>query len=187
MATVLRVLLDDLGNPNILPGATSVSNIATAGLRSGDYANTRNSIDSIINNPSRSSQATNVAPGILSITGLFDNGQAQMIMRGLSQKKGADVMTAPSILAKSGESATIEVIREFIYPTEYEPPELPQSVGTTGTTSMMEAEVEVPRKFSLLRQQRLLDLKHATPVLLSRLSQRLVKTTTRSTCDLPLN
>jgi general secretion pathway protein D len=128
--------IGDLGNPNILPaGSTSASNIATAGLRSGDYANTRNSIDSIINNPSRSSQATNVAPGILSITGLFDNGQAQMIMRGLSQKKGADVMTAPSILAKSGESATIEVIREFIYPTEYEPPELPQSVGTTSQTA----------------------------------------------------
>jgi len=127
--------ISDLGNPNLLPGATSVSNISTAGLRSGDYANTRNSIDSVINNPSRSNQATNVAPGILSITGLFDNGQAQMIMRGLSQKKGTDVMTAPSILAKSGESATIEVIREFIYPTEYEPPELPQSVGTTGTSS----------------------------------------------------
>lgn len=127
--------VNDLGTPNLLEGATSVSNIATAGLRSGDYANTRNSIDSIINNPSRSSQATNVAPGILSITGLFDNGQAQMIMRGLSQKKGADVMTAPSILAKSGESATIEVIREFIYPTEYEPPELPQSVGTTSSSS----------------------------------------------------
>ena len=127
---------NDLGNPNLLPdGATSVSNIATAGLRSGDYANTRNSIDSIINNPSRSSQATNVAPGILSITGLFDQNAAQMIMRGLSQKKGADVMTAPSILAKSGESATIEVIREFIYPTEYEPPELPQSVGTTSSSS----------------------------------------------------
>ena len=44
-------------------------------------------------------------------------------------------MTAPSILAKSGESATIEVIREFIYPTEYEPPELPQSVGTTSSNS----------------------------------------------------
>ena len=121
--------IGDLGTPNLLQGATSVSNIATAGLRSGDYANTRNSIDSVINNPSRSSQATNVAPGILSITGLFDNGEAQMIMRGLSQKKGVDVMTAPSILAKSGESATIEVIREFIYPTEYEPPELPQRIG----------------------------------------------------------
>ena len=128
--------VSDVGNPSLLPeGATSVTNIATAGLRSGDYANTRNSIDSIINNPTRSNQATNVAPGILSITGLFNNSSAQMIMRGLAQKKGTDVMTAPSILAKSGESATIEVIREFIYPTEYEPPELPQSVGTTSTSS----------------------------------------------------
>jgi general secretion pathway protein D len=55
-----------------------------------------------------------------------------MIMRGLAQKKGADVMTAPSIVSRSGERATIEIIREFIYPTEYEPPELPQQVGVGG-------------------------------------------------------
>jgi len=50
-------------------------------------------------------------------------------MRGLSQKKGADIMTAPSVVALPGQSATIEIIREFIYPTEYEPPELPNQVG----------------------------------------------------------
>ena len=55
-----------------------------------------------------------------------------MIMRGLSQKKGTDVMTAPSVMARPGDKATIEIIREFIYPTEYEPPELPNSVGATG-------------------------------------------------------
>ena len=52
-----------------------------------------------------------------------------MIMRGLSQKKGADIMTAPSVVARPGQNATIEIIREFIYPTEYEPPELPNQVG----------------------------------------------------------
>jgi general secretion pathway protein D len=121
------------GNNISTTGVSTASNIATAGLRSGDYANTRNSIDTIINNTTRSNQATNVAPGILSITGLFDNGSAQMIMRGLAQKKGTDVMTAPSLLAKSGEEATIQIIREFIYPTEYEPPELPQSTGSSST------------------------------------------------------
>lgn len=125
----------DFGSPSILgPGAQSVSNIATAGLRSGDYSVTRNNIDSILNNPNRTAQASNVAPGILSITGLFNDGEAQMIMRGLAQKKGTDVMTAPSILARSGEKATIEVIREFIYPTEYEPPEIPQSTSPTSST-----------------------------------------------------
>jgi general secretion pathway protein D len=58
-----------------------------------------------------------------------------MIMRGLAQKKGTDLMTAPSVMAKSGQKATIEIIREFIYPTEYEPPELPNSVGTSSLST----------------------------------------------------
>ncbi|MFT5904538.1 MAG: general secretion pathway protein D [Cryomorphaceae bacterium] len=110
----------------------SVNNIVTGGNRSGDFAVSRDSIDSFLNNPNRTAQNSSVAPGILSLTGLFTDGQVQMIMRGLSQKKGADVMTAPSIVSRSGERATIEIIREFIYPTEYEPPELPQSVGVGG-------------------------------------------------------
>ena len=117
-----------------IPGIPSdpsqgVNNIISGGNRTGDYAITRDSISAFLNNPNRGSQDTSAAPGIMSLTGLFTDGQVQMIMRGLSQKKGADVMTAPSIVARSGEKATIEIIREFIYPTEYEPPELPASVA----------------------------------------------------------
>ena len=101
------------------------------GLRSGDQAIDRNSIDAILNNPNRTAQQANVAPGIAALTGLFTDGQVQLIMRGLAQKKGVDLMTAPSITAKSGQKAKIEVIREFIYPTQYSPPELPQSTGTS--------------------------------------------------------
>jgi general secretion pathway protein D len=119
----------------INPGQ-SVSNISTAGLRSGDSAIASDSINGLLNNPNRGTQTANVAPGILSLTGLFTDGQFQMIMRGLAQKKGADLMTAPSVTARSGQSAKIEVIREFIYPTEYEPPELPNSVGTGGNVSL---------------------------------------------------
>ncbi len=114
-----------------------VSNIVTSGLRSGDAAVNRNSIDSILNNPSRTAQTANVAPGIMGLTGLFSDVQMQVMMRGLSQKKGADLMTAPSVTAKSGQKATIEIIREFIYPTEYEPPELPNSVGQTSGASII--------------------------------------------------
>ena len=106
-----------------------VSNGVTNGLRSGDQAINRNSIDAILNNPNRTAQSASVAPGIMALTGLFSDGQVQMIMRGLAQKKGTDLMTAPSVTARSGQKATIEIIREFIYPTEYEPPELPNSVG----------------------------------------------------------
>ncbi len=105
------------------------SNGVSNGLRSGDQAVNRNNIDAILNNPNRTAQSANVAPGILGLTGLFSDGQVQVIMRGLAQKKGTDLMTAPSVTAKSGQKATIEIIREFIYPTEYEPPQLPNSTG----------------------------------------------------------
>ncbi len=110
----------------------AVANIVSASNRTGDGAMTRNSVDAILNNPNRSAQVSRPAPGILSLTGLFNSGQLQMIMRGLAQKKGTDIMTAPSVTARPGQKATIEIIREFIYPTEYEPPELPQQVGQGG-------------------------------------------------------
>ena len=119
--------------PGIPSGSTTpVSNTPTAGLRSGDAAIAGNSIDALLNNPQRTAQNVSVAPGIMGLTGLFDQSQVQMIMRGLAQKKGSDLMTAPSVTAKSGQKATIEIIREFIYPTEYEPPQIPQSMGTGG-------------------------------------------------------
>jgi len=77
----------------------NVSNIVTSSLRSGSAAVNRNSIDAILNNPTRTAQANSVAPGILSMTGLFSSGQVQMIMRGLAQKKGADIMTVLSGVA----------------------------------------------------------------------------------------
>lgn len=122
----------DFSGPQIngvTPSDTNVSNIVTGGNRSGDYAIVGNTIDSILNNPTRATQSSRVAPGIMSFTGLFSDGQLKVIMRGLSQKKGVDLMTAPSITARSGEKATIEIIREFIYPTEYDPPELQQGGG----------------------------------------------------------
>ena len=122
---------NDFTGPGANTGSRNVSNIVSAGNRSGDSAINRNNIDAILNNPDRTAQTANVAPGILSLTGLFSDAQVKMIMRGLAQKKGTDLMTAPSVTAKSGQKATIEIIREFIYPTEYEPPELPNSTGST--------------------------------------------------------
>jgi general secretion pathway protein D len=107
-----------------------VSNIVTGGLRSGDGAASGDSIDSLIANPS-GRQQNSVAPGVLSLTGLFGDGEVQMILRGLDQTKGIDVMAKPSTVTRSGQTSTIEIVREFIYPTEYEPPELPNTVSSS--------------------------------------------------------
>ncbi len=41
-----------------------------------------------------------------------------------AQRKGVDLMSAPSITFKPGQSGKIEVVREFIFPAEYLPPGL---------------------------------------------------------------
>jgi len=122
----------DFTSPVItLPGGADAvaPGVITNGLRMGDRAFVADNLDAIINNPLRATQASPVAPGILSLTGVFDEGRAEVIMRGLSQKTGIDMMARPSVVTRSGESAKIVLAREFIYPTEYDPPELQQGGG----------------------------------------------------------
>jgi general secretion pathway protein D len=100
----------------------------TSGLRSGSLAINNNSIDNLLTTGATTTAAS-VAPGIFSAAGVFTDPQFQVVMRGLSQKKGVDLMSAPSVTTKSGTRATMEVTREFIYPTEFDPPQLPQGGG----------------------------------------------------------
>lgn len=123
-----------------------VRNLATNGLRSGDQGIHSNSLDGLLNNPDRTI-LNNVAPGIMSVTGLFSEGQVQMVMRGLDQQKGVDIMAKPAVVTRSGQQATIEILREFIYPTEYEPPELPNSVGSTSSSGSFPVTPAMPTAF----------------------------------------
>jgi|JI6StandDraft_1071083.scaffolds.fasta_scaffold08912_5 beta-lactamase regulating signal transducer with metallopeptidase domain len=54
--------------------------------------------------------------------GILSADQATALLQKLSQQKGVDLMSAPSVTTKSGQKATVEVVREFIYPTEFDPP-----------------------------------------------------------------
>lgn len=127
-----------------IDGSSAVSGLMTGGNRSGSGALSGNSMDSLVANGSAATNtAKTVAPGILSLSGIYDSGSFQMIMRGLSQKKGVDIMSAPSLVARPGEleytpepdalasdqngdngCAKIEVIRRFVYPTAYDEPNI---------------------------------------------------------------
>jgi len=118
-----------------LPAAPFPTNPITSGNRSGDGAFSGNTIDSLIAAGSTGGrQANNRAPGVLGINGIVGNATVQVLMRGLSQKKGVDLMSQPSVTTRSGQAASINIVKEFIYPTEYDPPELPNSSGSIGFT-----------------------------------------------------
>lgn len=113
-----------------LPFTTLLTAPLTAGNRSGDDAVPLDSIDALIQETQRGfAPSPQRAPGALTFNGLLNNGQFQVMMRGLEQQKGIDWVQVPSTVARSGQRSSIQVIREFIYPTEYEPPELPNQVG----------------------------------------------------------
>jgi general secretion pathway protein D len=93
-----------------------------------------------------------VAPGILSVAGVFTDPQFQTVLRGLAQKKGIDVNASPSVTTKNGLKATVEVTRELIYPTEFDPPQLPQAGGGGiggGGTSALIATPTTPTAFEM--------------------------------------
>lgn len=79
--------------------------------------------------PPTGAAAENRAPGAISLQAVIDENLHQMILRGLNQKKGVDLMTQPEVITRSGENAIIQSVRDILYPDEYEPPELPNSVG----------------------------------------------------------
>ena len=104
----------------------------TSGLRFGLDALQTNAIDGLLNEELLTS---NISPGIFGVSGVLTDPQFQVVIRALNQRKGTDLMTAPSVVTRSGQRAKIEVIREFIYPTEYDPPEIPQNFGGGGNNN----------------------------------------------------
>jgi len=146
--TAAGVPLDPTQWPFVTPGSDPQvigQNSVTSGLRSGSDAITVSGLDSLLQqqNLFLGGGGTGPAPGIFSVAGVFTNPQFQMVVRALNQKSGIDLMAAPRITTKSGQKATIRIVREFIYPTDFDPPQVPTGDGD-GTTVIDTSGVVVP-------------------------------------------
>ena len=104
----------------------------TSGLRSGSYGIQANAVDALL----FGSGAAAVAPGVLSLAGVMTDPQFQVVVHALNQQKGVDLLSAPRVTTKSGQKATVEIIQEFIYPTQFQPPQIPQTIGATSGVSL---------------------------------------------------
>ena len=107
-------------------------NPVTAGNRSGNTAITGSAIDSLLLG---AAGGMIPAPGIFGVGGLLTDPQFQVVVRALNQKKGVDLLSSPRVTTKSGQRALIEIVREFRYPTQFDPPQVPQTVGSTAAGS----------------------------------------------------
>ncbi|HEY5777127.1 MAG TPA: Amuc_1098 family type IV pilus outer membrane protein [Terrimicrobiaceae bacterium] len=122
--------------PLLNPGSTTVpigassatSGPITSGNRSGTTAISVNAVDSLL-----FASPLGPAPALLSVAGIFTNPQFQVVLRALNQQKGVDLVSAPRVTTKSGQRATIQIVREFRYPTEYDLPQVTQTPGSIYT------------------------------------------------------
>jgi general secretion pathway protein D len=80
--------------------------------------------------------ATSLAPGFFGLSGVFTDPQFQVVVRALNQKKGVDLLSAPRVTTKSGQRAVIEIVREFRYPTQFQPPQIPQTFNSRDTVNL---------------------------------------------------
>ena len=118
--------------PFLQPGGIPVGqNPVTAGNRSGNRAISANAIDALLFGVPG---ASSLAPGIFGLSGVFTDPQFQVVIRALNQKKGVDLLSAPRVTTKSGQRAVIEIVREFRYPTQFEPPQIPQTFNNDNDT-----------------------------------------------------
>lgn len=108
-------------------GAPVGVNPVTAGNRSGNLALSSNAIDALL---AGATGGTGFAsPAAFALAGAFTDPQFQLVVRALNQRKDVDLLSSPSITAKDQEEASIDIVREFRYPTEFSPPQLPQNIG----------------------------------------------------------
>lgn len=128
----------------------------TSGLRTGDVS-TSQTIDDVIARTSATPSAAR-APGIFSVAGVFTDPQFQMVLRALSQIKGSDLLSDAHVTVRPGQLAKIEQVREFIYPTEYDPPEIPNVLDPTIAGSSLPATPATPTAFETRRLGKVLDV-----------------------------
>jgi general secretion pathway protein D len=86
----------------------------------------------------------NRAPNTISFGAILGGNGASMLISALESAVGADLMSAPKVTVVNGQQAKIRVVREFIYPTEYEAPEIVNSTQGNGGGTALPAFTAVP-------------------------------------------
>ena len=115
----------------------------TEGLRSNVRQMSSDSLDTLVSSGSARkyySNASEKAPGFFSFRASWKAADLGVIMRGLSQKKGCDLLSNPRTVFRAGseEQIVFADVNEFFYPTNWDSPQL----NTTTTTDRDEEDRE---------------------------------------------
>ncbi len=128
------------GLPSISAAPAPDGDYVTGGLRSGTQVIGQDSLDKLIETGSAyefGQQRSTKSPGIFSLRGVWTDADVAVIMRGLSQKKGVDILQNPQVVFSPAEDEQIVFanVREMYYPDNYDPPRVPDLSGWSDDTA----------------------------------------------------
>ncbi|MFI3242880.1 MAG: hypothetical protein R3Y56_01350 [Akkermansia sp.] len=128
------------GLPSVSTVTDSTAPYVSNGLRSGNQVFATNNINKLISG-SKVSDFTlsnqQKSPGIFGFRGVWTAADLTVLMRGLSQKKGVDLMQNPQLIFSPNmdEQVSIAAVREMYYPISFDAPQVQQSSTLIGVNS----------------------------------------------------
>jgi general secretion pathway protein D len=131
------------------PGSGATANQSfdvTSGLRDSS-AIQGNAVEALLAASGFGSAASS-ASEIGTIRGILTNPQFQVVIKALSQKQSADVLTSPKIVTISGQQAQIRVAQEFIYPTTFTTATIQPGTAVSGAIQAPTVVPSTPSAFA---------------------------------------
>ncbi len=140
-ALSFNYLVGNLGAASGVPGVFNSFGAQTQ-LRTADYPTTSvlggltaDSVDHLVQtntssnafnsvNPLTGGPVTNNTANSITAGFIIDHTGLAMVINAINNLQGASLLSAPSVTTQNGLEATIDIVREFPYPTSFEKPKL---------------------------------------------------------------
>ncbi len=135
--------------PAFVPGDTGNTTDRLQGMRYASVGGvlTGNALDNLLSG--RAVVDNFVPDSVVTLSGLLTNPQFQVIMHALSQRQNVDLLSAPKLTTISGQQAKMEVMREFLYPTEFEAPRISTGAAVAGGVTIATITPPTPGGFQM--------------------------------------
>ena len=91
---------------------------------------------------SKEGLATQIADDLLTVSSVLTNPELSFVLHMLEQRGYADLLSAPKVTTQAGTEATIKVVTEYVYPTDFEVTPITGTSGVAGTSTIVGGVVE---------------------------------------------
>jgi general secretion pathway protein D len=126
------------------PTASALGGLTPDGISQLVSANVNSSGGLILTNPLTGGSTANNAANQLIVGAVIDKYGMEMVVNAINNLQGVSLLSAPNVTTQSGLKASIDIVREFPYPTSFEKPKLSNSSNLAYSGSNVPLILAIP-------------------------------------------